>query len=236
MPHTAEAISSLIQAKADPERAVGTAKFFKCGKGEYGEGDRFVGVTSPQMRAIVKAVWKDTPHEEVLKLLQSPIHEERSAALSIWVSQYAKEDETRRKEIYESYLANTSSINNWDLVDISAEYIVGPWLEDKPRSILYKLADSALIWERRIAIISTLHYIRLNDFKDTLAIAEKLLGDKEDLIHKATGWMLREVGKRDEAVLRGFLDTFATRMPRTALRYAIEKFDKELRQHYLSLR
>jgi 3-methyladenine DNA glycosylase AlkD len=236
MTHSARDISQLIHAEADPQRAVGTAKFFKCGPGEYGEGDRFLGLTSAQMRTIVKQVWKDTPHAEVLALLQSPIHEERSAALAIWVSQYAKGDEARRREIYEAYLANTSRINNWDLVDISTEYIVGPWLEDKSRSPLYKLAESPLIWERRIAIISTLHFIRKGDFMDTLAIAESLLGDNHDLIHKATGWMLREVGKRDEAVLRSFLDKQATRMPRTALRYAIEKFDKDLRQHYLLLK
>ena len=236
MAYSAKDISLLIHECADPQRAIGTAKFFKCGPGEYGEGDRFIGVTSPQIRAVVKKVWRDTPHAEVVALLQSPIHEERSAALSIWVNRYAKADEAGRREIYEAYLAHTARINNWDLVDISAEYIVGPWLEDKPRKPLYALAKSRSVWERRIAIISTLHFIRLGDFADTLAIAETLLNDREDLIHKATGWMLREVGKRNEAALRGFLDTHATKMPRTALRYAIEKFGKETRAHYLALR
>lgn len=236
MYYSAVDVSKMINERADPVRAVGTAKFFKCGKGEYGEGDRFAGVTSPQMRVIIKKVWKDTPLAEVLKLLNSPVHEERSAALSIWVAKFAKADTAQRKEIYDSYLANTARINNWDLVDISAEYIVGPWLEDKPRKPLHALAKSKLIWERRIAIISTLHFIRLNDFKDTLAIAEILLGDREDLIHKATGWMLREVGKRDVAVLRGFLDAHAVHMPRTALRYAIEKFDEDTRQFYLKMK
>jgi 3-methyladenine DNA glycosylase AlkD len=234
MPHSAAAISKMINESADPARVAGTAKFFKCGKGQYGEGDRFVGVMSQTMHAIVKQVWKDTPHAEALKLLQSPIHEERSAALAIWVAQFAKADEARREEIYDAYLANTTHINNWDLVDLSAEYIVGPWLEDKPRKPLYALAKSNLLWERRIAIISTLAFIRQGDFKDTLAIAEMLLKDSHDLIHKATGWMLREVGKRDEAALRGFLDEHAAHMPRTALRYAIEKFDEDTRQVYLN--
>lgn len=236
MPYSAENIAELIRKHADPERAKGTARFFKCAPGQYGAGDRFVGVPSAEMHDIEKQVWKDTPFEEVLKLLHSPFHENRAAALQIWVKQFAKADDAGKKRIYDAYLANTKSINNWDLVDLSAEYIVGPWLEDRPRGILYDLAKSTLLWERRIAILSTLHYIRLGDFKDALAIAEALLDDREDLIHKATGWMLREIGKRDEATLRAFLDKHAGTMPRTALRYAIERLDEESRHHYMDLK
>jgi len=234
MSHTAEEISSRIHAIADPTRAKGTAKYFKTGPGEYGEGDKFLGITTPQMRALIRGIAKDTPHSETLKLLQSPWHEERTAALMIWVAQFAKADEARRDEIYEAYLANTARINNWDLVDCSAEYIVGPYLEKRSRERLYELARSNSIWERRIAILSTWHFIRTGDLKDTLQIAELLLNDKQDLIHKATGWMLRELGKKDEAKLCEFLDRHAPKMPRTALRYAIERMDQERRKGYLA--
>ena len=233
MPFSAVEISKRIHAIADPVRAIGTARFFKTGPGEYGEGDKFAGVTTPQMRAIVKEVAKDTPESEIEKLLKSGWHEERAAGLHIWVKQFAKTDDKRREEIYNAYLANTAAINNWDLVDCTAPFVIGPWLEKRSREPLYKLVKSSNLWERRIAILSTLHFIRKNDFADTLRLAELLLTDKEDLMHKATGWMLREVGKRSEATLCGFLDKHAATMPRTALRYAIERMPKDRRQDYM---
>jgi 3-methyladenine DNA glycosylase AlkD len=230
---SAEEISRRINELADPVRAIGTARFFKTGKGQYGEGDVFIGVTAPQMRGIVKTVAQDTTEDAIEKLLVSHIHEERSAALQIWVTQFAKSDDNRRRAIYEKYLANTAYINNWDLVDCSAPFIVGPWLENRDRSILFKLAKSNSLWERRISILATLHFIRKGDFADTLKIAKMLLGDGQDLIHKATGWMLREVGKRDEKTMRDFIDEYYAAMPRTTLRYAIERLPEETRKTYL---
>jgi 3-methyladenine DNA glycosylase AlkD len=230
---SAEEISRRLHELADPKKAKDLLWFFKTGKGQYGEGDVFIGVMTPKLRLVVKSVAKDTTDEEVKKLLASPIHEERSAALQIWVAQFAKADENRRREIYENYLASSARINNWDLVDCSAPQIVGGWLEKRDRAILYTLAESKSLWERRISILATFAFIRSGDFIDTLSIAKILLGDPHDLIHKATGWMLREVGKRDEKVLRDFLDKYGAKMPRTALRYAIEKFPEKERKAYL---
>jgi len=181
----------------------------------------------------VVALAGDASAKVVLSLLKSPIHEERLLALLIWVRQFTKGDEATREAIYESYLEHTRWINNWDLVDASARDIVGGWLADRDRSVLYMLAKSPSLWERRIAIIATFHFLRTKDFKDTLALSELLLADKEDLMHKATGWMLREAGKRDLSVLEGFLVKHQQRMPRTMLRYAIEKLPEKRRQEYL---
>jgi 3-methyladenine DNA glycosylase AlkD len=225
-------IQKEIRGLADAERAKNSTWFFKTGKGEYGEGDKFLGLNTPQMRSLSKK-YKDLPLSEVQKLISSPYHEERSIAIQILVLQYPKNP----KNIYDFYLKNTEFINNWDLVDISAPNIVGNYLLDKPRDILDKLAFSDSLWERRIAIISTFSFIRAGQPKDTFRIAKTLLSDKHDLIHKAVGWMLREVGKRcGEKQLTDFLDANIKNMPRTALRYSIEKFPEEKRQHYLKLR
>lgn len=215
-----------------PEQATILARFFKTGPGQYGEGDRFIGVKVPTTRKVAKE-FKSLPLAEITFLLHSDIHEERLLALVILVGQFEKGDEATRKLIYDLYLANTCHINNWDLVDVSAPKIVGGYLETRNRKPLHRLAKSASLWERRISIIATGWFIWRDDFTDTLRIAEKLLGDKEDLIHKAVGWMLREVGKRDEAVLEGFLGEHCRVMPRTMLRYAIERFPEEKRRKYL---
>jgi 3-methyladenine DNA glycosylase AlkD len=233
---TAKSIISDLKKLGNPDQVAHCQRFFKTAPGEYGEGDQFLAIRNPNLRAYVKTVWKNTPHEEVLKLLQSPFHEIRLCALLIWAQQFSKADTEKQKLIFDAYLANTNRINNWDLVDLSAYQIVGNYLKDKDRDILYTLADSALLWDRRISIISTWIYIRNNDFADTLELAEKLLYNSEDLMHKAVGWMLREIGKRDKQVLCDFLNEYAATMPRTTLRYAIEKFDKAERQYYMGLK
>lgn len=234
MTSIAETIARRVTAMGDPQRAAGMSRYFKTGPGQYGEGDVFVGVTTPQMRALVKEFWRETPWDAVPELLASPVHEVRSAGLAIWVKRYEKGAEDEREAIYKSYLAHTARINNWDLVDISAPGIVGAHLSERPRGILRTLAKSPLLWERRIAIIATLTFIRKGDFADTFAIAELLLADREDLIHKATGWMLREVGKKDTASLEAFLAKHAPSLPRTTLRYAIERMDEAARRQWLS--
>ena len=208
------------------------ARFFKTGPGQYGEGDRFIGVTVPTTRKVAKE-FKNLPLAEVKCLLHSDIHEERLLALVILVGRFEKGDEAARKRIYDLYLANTKHINNWDLVDLSAPRIVGAYLETRSRKPLDCLAKSASLWERRISILATGWFIHYGEFADTLRIAEKLLHDKEDLIHKAVGWMLREVGKRDVALLEEFLGRHCRVMPRTMLRYAIERFPEEKRRKYM---
>jgi 3-methyladenine DNA glycosylase AlkD len=233
---TAHSITSDLKKLGNPDQVAHCQRFFKTGPGEYGEGDKFLAIRNPNLRAYVKTVWKETPHDEVLQLLQSPFHEVRLCALLIWVKQFSKADDEGQSRIFNAYLANSDRINNWDLVDLSAYQIVGSYLIEKDREILYKLAESSLLWDRRIAIISTWIFIRNHDFTDTLELAEKLLFNTEDLMHKAVGWMLREVGKKDKQTLCDFLDEYAATMPRTTLRYAIEKFDKEERQHYMDLK
>jgi 3-methyladenine DNA glycosylase AlkD len=228
----AQAAQQRLRSLADPAVAAGSARFFKTGPGEYGEGDIFIGIKSPTLKMVAKE-FKALPLAEGQRLLQSNIHEDRTLALVILVGQFTKADDTTRKRIHDLYLANTKHVNNWDLVDISAQQIVGGYLEDRSRKPLDRLAKSASIWERRIAIVATHWFIRQGDFADTLKIAEKLLTDKEDLIHKAVGWMLREVGKRNVAVLEAFLGEHCRMMPRTALRYAIERLPDEKRQAYL---
>lgn len=213
------------------------ARFFKTGKGQYGEGDRFVGATVPEVRRVCKT-YKDLSLAEIEKLLESPIHEARLGAVIVMAEQAkrAKKDEAQKKALYDLYLRRTDRINNWDIVDSSAPQVVGAYLQDKSRDILYKLAGSESLWERRISIISTLHFVRSGELAETFKIAKLLLGDKQDLIHKAVGWALREAGKKDRHSLLEFLDQHALAMPRTALRYAIEHLSPEQKQHYMSLK
>lgn len=229
---TLAALRRDIKALANPEMAAVALRFFKTGRGEYGEGDRFLGIRVPALRRVA-ATHRDLSLRDLDRLLDSRWHEERGVALMILVWQYARGDEAHRDAIFDLYLHRTDAINNWDLVDLSAPGIVGAHLRDRDRSMLAKLARSESLWERRIAIVATYDFIRRGEFGDTLRIATMLLGDRHDLIHKATGWMLREVGKRDRHALAAFLKTDAPRMPRTMLRYAIERFPEPLRQRYL---
>ena len=224
-------IRSKLHALADPVRAAGAMRFFKTGPGEYGEGDCFLGVTVPLVRSLVRE--SDALGErDVLSLLHSKWHEERLLALLVWVRRFERRA-AERERIVELYVANTRWINNWDLVDTSAPQILGAWLLERNRALLGKLAASSDLWEQRIAVLATFAFIRAGEFADTLALCERFLTHRHDLMHKACGWMLREVGKRDSSTLRTFLDKHATRMPRTMLRYAIEKFSEVERRGYL---
>jgi len=229
---TASVLMEKLQALADPEQAANLQRFFKTGPGQYGEGDRFLGLRVPQIRKLVKA-HRDCPLGEIKKLLKSPIHEARLMALLLLVQRFQQGDEKEQERIYQLYLASTRYINNWDLVDSSAPYIVGAWLYQRPRDSLYQLAESQSLWERRIAILATFHFIKEGELQESLSIAERLLSDEHDLIHKAVGWMLREVGKRDQKVEEVFLKQHYRTMPRTMLRYAIERFPEGRRQDYL---
>lgn len=226
-------VQKALREEVIPEKAAFFPKFFKSGPGEYAEGDKFLGVTVPAQRSIAKSYYQSLSLPETVELLHSEWHEERLTALFMLVLKFQKGAPPDQQKIYELYLANTNYVNNWDMVDSSAPYIVGAWLLDKDRSVLYKLAKSRLLWERRIAIIATLWFIRKGDFGDTIALAEQLLGDRHDLMHKAVGWSLREVGKRAPELLVDFLDKHSKAMPRTALRYAIEHFPPDRRRHYL---
>lgn len=217
-----------LQELADQKKAVIMQRFFKTGKGQYGEGDVFIGVTVPLSRQVAKN-YAGLPLADVKKLLHSKIHEERLVALLILVQQYRQDPD--RTTMF--YLDNLAQVNNWDLVDLTAPCILGAHLEGRDRSLLYRLAKSNKLWERRVAMIATLHFIRKNDFADTLKIAEMLLHDSHDLMHKAAGWMLREVGKRDLAAEEAFLAKHCSEMPRTMLRYAIEKLPEKKRQAYM---
>jgi len=216
----------------DPERANHSQRFFKTGKGEYGEGDIFLGIKVPHLRVLAKR-HKQVNRLDALELLHSKYHEARLTALFLLVNLYNHTDASEKKQIYEDYLKNIPYINNWDLVDSSALQIVGHYLFDKERSHLEILARSKDLWERRVAIISSYYFIRQYEFQDTLTLAEILLHDQEDLIHKAVGWMLREVGNKSRATEETFLQKHYLSMPRTMLRYAIEKFPEERRQAYL---
>lgn len=227
-----EEIISDLKALGDPERAEHSRRYFKTGVGEYGEGDIFLGIQVPEVRKCARR-FRDTSLEDALELLKSPYHEARLLSLFMLVARYSKSTGAEQQAIYRAYLGKTKYVNNWDLVDSSAPYIVGDYLLERDRKILYRLARSKSLWERRISIISTSPFIRDDDFNDTLAIAELLLRDPEDLIHKAVGWMLREVGNRDMAVEEAFLGSHYRQMPRTMLRYAIEKFPEEKRQAFL---
>jgi 3-methyladenine DNA glycosylase AlkD len=212
-------------------------RYFKTSDGEYGAGDQFIGVRMGQVFALAKE-FMEMPLDEIEKLLESPIHEARVGAVSImdWQARSKKIDDERRKELFELYIRRHDRINNWDLVDRSAPYVVGGYLFDKPRDVLYKLARSKNVWERRTAIVSTYYFIRKGDVSDTFKIAELLVNDEHDLIQKATGGWLREAGKKDARKLLGFLDKYAATMPRTALRYAIEHLDRERRDRYLGMK
>ena len=229
---TAEDAKTHLKSLALPGVAKSSARFFKTGPGQYGEGDTFIGVKVPVLRKAARE-FRSLPLEEIETLLGSPIHEERQLALLILVLQAANCDDARREATFDFYLGNTRFINNWDLVDCSAPQVVGGFLADKSRKPLFDLTGSESLWDRRIAIVSTQHFIRHDDFADTLAISQNLLNDDEDLIHKAAGWMLREVGKKSPAVLEAFLDRHAAVMPRTMLRYAVERFPLDQRRAYL---
>lgn len=229
---TAKKAKQKLKSLASPDVAKSSGRFFKTGPGQYGEGDIFIGVKVPTLRTVSRE-FRHLPLEEIESLLKSPIHEERHLALMILVLQVAKCDDAHRRVVFDFYMTNKRFINNWDLVDCSAPHVVGGFLRDKSRKPLFDLTRSKSLWERRIAIVSTQHFIRYDDFADTLAISQKLLTDEEDLIHKATGWMLREVGKKSQGVLEGFLDQHKEVMPRTMLRYAIEKFPPDQRRAYL---
>jgi len=227
-----ETLQQRLETLADPDKAAHALRFFKCGPGEYGEGDRFLGIRVPELRKLARD-FRDLDQEAVLELLHSPLHEKRLLALLLLVERYRRSDPAGRMQIYRFYLDNTRYINNWDLVDSSAEHIVGAHLWERPRDPLLRLADSPLLWERRIAVIASFHFVKKGDFDTTLELAELLLDDPHDLIHKAVGWMLREVGKRDFEQEAVFLRRHYRSMPRTMLRYAIERFPERLRQDFL---
>lgn len=224
-----------LRALANPEKAEFLKRYFKTGPGEYADGDLFLGLMVPQTRAVAKK-HRDLSLDDLQKLFESSYHEERLAALFILVDQFARTDESLRKKIFKFYLRNIRHINNWDLVDTSAAEIVGGYLDDKPKSILAKLARSKNLWERRISIIATYWFIKRGEYGETLKIAELLLSDKHDLIHKAVGWMLREVGNRSLETEEVFLRSHYKQMPRTMLRYAIEKFPEKKRKKYQGTR
>ncbi len=227
-------VQRALRAVRDPKAAVILRRFFKTGKGEYGEGDVFWGIKVPVQRRIART-FRDLPILEVETLLQSPVHEHRLTALFILVDQFQRAEEREQRAIYELYLRNTRFVNNWDLVDSSAPQIVGTYLLTRSRAVLYRFARSKNLWKKRIAILSTQTLIRNHDYRDTFAISQILLHDPHDLIHKAVGWMLREVGNRDRAVEETFLQKHARAMPRTMLRYAVEKFSPKLRVRYLAI-
>ncbi len=224
-----------LKSLADNERARHSMLFFKTGKGDYGEGDKFLGVTVPSQRKVAKKYYKNLSIVEVIQLLQSEIHEYRLTALFMLVYKFQKASEADREKIFKLYLRNTKQVNNWDLVDSSAPHILGRYMFEhlEERKVLYKFVKSKNLWERRIAVLATFWFINKGNFDDFLKIAELLLSDSHDLIHKAVGWGLREVGKRNIHAEKSFLNKHYKKMPRTMLRYAIEKFDEQERQSYL---
>ncbi len=226
-----ENLKKELRSYAKPEKIPILQNFFKTGKGEYGEGDIFIGLNVPDSRKVTKKYF-EIELEDVEKLLDSKIHEERLVAVLILVEKYKNSSD--KNKIFDFYLKNAKKINNWDLVDLSAPKIAGDFLFDKDKSILYKFSKSENLWERRISIISTYYFIKNNEFKETFKISEILLNDKHDLIHKAVGWMLREVGKKNVKYEENFLKKYYKKMPRTMLRYAIEKFPEEKRKKYLN--
>lgn len=231
---SAKAIMAQLNTYEDPIKADFLQRFFKTGKGQYAEGDIFIGLNVPTTRKVVKN-FINLPLGELEILLDSPIHEHRLASLIIMVSKAKREDEANLKKLYKLYLRRTDRINNWDLVDTSCREIVGVYLQDKSKAPLYKLAKSNSLWERRIAIVSTGQFIKHNQLEDTFKISELLIKDQQDLIHKAVGWMLREAGKKDPKSLINFLDKNAKILPRTALRYSLERLSVSDKQYYMKL-
>ncbi len=229
---TAHEIEQELEKLIDPVKKEYLPRFFKTSEGQYGEGDCFLGVVVPNIRMVAKK-HKEESFEVMEELLLSLWHECRLCALLMMVERFKKSGETERAKIYSFYLDHTDRINNWDLVDLSASYIVGEYLKDKPREELYRRADSSLLWDQRIAVVSTHAFIRSGDFTDIYALAEKLLYHKHDLLQKAIGWMLREAGKREKTLLVDFLEKHYKQMPRTMLRYAIEKFAAEERAYFM---
>ncbi|TSC92629.1 MAG: DNA alkylation repair enzyme [Candidatus Berkelbacteria bacterium Licking1014_7] len=227
-----KSIKNDLKKLADPKKAQKLQRFFKTEKGGYGEGDKFIGVTVPDQRKVAQKYWKAANLLEAEKLLRSPIHSHRNTALFILIKRFQKFSEEQKK-IVELYLKNLKFINNWDLVDLSAPHILGAHFFDKDRATIFQLANSKNLWAQRIAIMATFHFVRRNDFSDTFKLAKKFLTHKHDLIHKAIGWMLREIGSRDRAIAIEFLEKHYRIMPRTMLRYAIEKFPKNERKKYL---
>ncbi|MBZ5498964.1 MAG: DNA alkylation repair protein [Acidobacteriia bacterium] len=232
MPTRLEEIRAALRHYADSRKARDLQWFFKTGPGGYGEGDVFLGVSVPAVRKVAR-LYRDLVLEDAVELLSSPLHEERQLALFILTGWYERGDESLRRIIYRFYLRNAKHINNWDLVDCSAPHIVGRHLYRRSRAPLYRFAESRSVWKRRIAIMSTFYFVRQGDFIDTLALTDRLIHDPEDLIHKAAGWMIREIGNRDQQAAEAFLKERCRTMPRTMLRYATEKFPEETRLRYL---
>ncbi len=227
-----EQVKTELEKLSDPEYAVRLQGFFKTGEGEYGEGDVFLGLRVPETRRVARK-YRKIPLTDVLELLRSGFHEHRLIALFILTEQFNRGDEKARRQIVELYLTNTAYVNNWDLVDSSAHKILGAWLVDRPKDVIYELAGSESLWERRISIISTFAFIDKGDLADALALATILVDDGHDLIHNATGWVLREIGKKDQSVLEEFLSGHYKTMPRTMLRYAIEKLPEDRRRFFM---
>jgi 3-methyladenine DNA glycosylase AlkD len=234
-PGMLDALKRDLAAQADPAKAAFYPRFFKTGPGQYGEGDIFLGVTMPKQRAIAKQ-YRDLPFADIKRLLADPVHEHRMVALEILVMQYERGDDGVKKRVVDFYLSHLDGVNNWDLVDGSAPYILGDWLLTKDTMLLDDFARSAHLWTQRVAIVATYTFIRAGRFDETLRISEILLRHPHDLIHKAVGWMLREVGKKDDRALRRFLDEHAAVMPRTMLRYAIEKMQPDERKAYMAMK
>jgi 3-methyladenine DNA glycosylase AlkD len=233
-PTAADALAAL-EATADPVRAAGAMRYFKTGPGEYGEGDRFIGVTTPQQRKLSRD-FRAMPLEQVEILLNNPIHDARSLALQILVLRYERGDAAERQSVFDLYLKNLDRVDNWDLVDGSAAYIVGPHLQHGDRALLDALAASPIIWRRRVAVLATWHFIRAGELAPTLALCDRLIGDRHDLMHKACGWMLREAMKRDQPLVEDWLIARTPGIARTTLRYAIERLSPERRAWYLALK
>jgi 3-methyladenine DNA glycosylase AlkD len=230
-----DSIKKGLSSCTDTKKAAQLQRFFKTGHGEYGEGDIFLGIKVPAQRSVAKKYYKDVSLNGTCELLESGVHEHRLTAIFMLVLKYEKAaDEKEKKQIVDFYLENLDRINNWDLVDSSAPKILGAWLFDKDRSLLYTLASTGHLWKQRVSVLATFYFIKKGDFSDALRIAETLIGHPHDLIHKAVGWMLREIGNRDRRTEESFLKKHYKKMPRTMLRYAIEKFEPETRSRYLN--
>ncbi|MDA0990829.1 MAG: DNA alkylation repair protein [Verrucomicrobia bacterium] len=229
---TADTIINRVRRAGSADRADQARRYFKTGPGEYGEGDVFVGVRMPELRKLSRD-YRETAEAAVVDLLASEIHEVRLLALLIMVQQARRGDPQEQARLYRLYLKHKGRVNNWDLVDLSAEHLVGGYLLTRSRDPLHKLSASRSLWDRRIAMLATFHFIKRDDFTTTMILAERYIGDPEDLMHKATGWMLREVGRRDRRLLENFLKQHLSDLPRTLLRYAIEHFPESRRQQYL---